>query len=179
MRADSYLVPSIIQPNEAITFDTRRQQLTFDTPGAVAYAGFFADHGSDELRFDHGVTLSNITFNNPENSPYPVTDDEQYFTFGLVGTDGDKPLAEARTATMALTSTSFNTGLDLSGDKPAYGREPVLVTRVGATLHAPALDGMRYSLLDYRMNPIGEGVVADGTLVIPADQPVFMVELQR
>ncbi len=179
VRADSYLVPSIIRPNDAITFDTHRQQLTFDTPGAVAYAGFFANYGDDELSFEQGVSLSNITIDNPKESPYPVTDDEKYFTFGLVATDGDKPLAEARTATMSLGSTSFNTGLDLSGEKPNYGKAPVLITRVGATLHAPALDGMRYTMVDYRMQTLDTGEIKGGMLQIPADKPIFAINFER
>ncbi len=178
VRADGYLVPRIIKPNEHITFDTTRRQLTFDTPGAAAYVGFFADHGKETLSFGNGVTVSNITFHNPKDTPYPVTDDEKYFAFGLVSTDG-KPLPEAQTATIALVSTSSNTGLDLSGEKPKYGTSPVLVTRVGATIHSEALNGMTYVMKDYLMNEIASGTIEDGTLTIPGDQPIFCVDLTR
>lgn len=86
-------------------------------------------------------------------------------------------------------STSFNTGFtmgtgdSLSAYKPPTGTEageaPVLVARVAATAQSPALDGMRYTLIDWHMNEIGSGVVADGALAIPSDQPMFCVELSR
>jgi len=178
VRAASYLVPSVVKPTDEITFNTTRRELTIDTPGAAAYVGFFASHGSDTLTFSHGVTLRDLTFRNPDTSPYPVTEDEQYFAFGLVSTDG-KPLAEAASATMTMVSTSVNSGLDLSGDKPDYGSTPVLTTRVGAVLQADALDGMRYVVRDFRMQPIASGVVAHGRLEVSAAWPLFCIDFER
>jgi len=59
------------------------------------------------------------------------------------------------------------------------GTTPVLVARVGATVKADAINGMKYVMRDWHLQPIAEGVVEKGTLVIPSDQPVFVVELER
>ncbi|MEM1213139.1 MAG: hypothetical protein AAGI68_12680 [Planctomycetota bacterium] len=178
VRADSYLVPSVIQPTDQITFDTTQRQLTIDTPQAMAYVGFFASHRSDTLRFKHGVEVSGIEFNNPPDTPYPITDEERYFAFGLVSTDG-QPLGQAKTATLSLVGTSSNTGLDLSGEKPDYGTTPVLVTRVGATLRCDAINGMRYVMHDYHMNELASGKIESGVLTVPSALPVFCIDLSR
>jgi len=59
---------------------------------------------------------------------------------------------------MSLVSTSFNTGFSLGTGiaEPAFkippgtkaGRSPVLVSRVGATVHAPELAGMTWRFRD-------------------------------
>ncbi len=179
VRADSYLVPSVIKPTDGIEFDTHKRQLVFDTPGAVSYVGFLADHGSDTLKFKHGVTVSDIVFNNPEGSPYPVRDNEKFLAFGLVATEVAQPLDKTKSASLVLVSTSFNTGLNLTAEKPAMGKAPVLVTRVGGTVKCDAINGMSYVMRDYHMNELAKGVVKDGVIVISADKPVFVVELTR
>lgn len=167
-----------IIPNEQIEFDYQKSHLIFDAPGTATYVGFFAQYGKDTLEFKNGVSVGDITIVNPENSPYPVTNAEKYFCFSLTSSE-KKPLAETNSAVLSLVSTSFNTGLDVMAEKKAWGDAPVLVTRVGATVKAPQIDGMTYVFRDWNMKEIGRGTVKDGTLTVPADQPVFIVELSR
>jgi hypothetical protein len=190
-----------VQPHEQISFDRSKGHLIFDSPAVAGYAGFFAQYGKDKLDFSNGVSLSDIAIHNPDGIAYPVTEDEKYFVFSLNSTDG-RPLAEAKRAMMIATSTSFNTGFQLDTTRSApgnhregarneppreyfgawpsnAGKTPVLVARVSATVTAPALDGMRYTLRDWHLREIGSGIVTGGTVQIPADRPVFMIELQR
>jgi hypothetical protein len=61
-----------------------------------------------------------------------------------------------------------------------YGKAPVLVTRVGGTVTAPALAGMRWRMIDFNQRVLAEGAVgADGILRVPADRPVWVAELER
>jgi hypothetical protein len=53
------------------------------------------------------------------------------------------------------------------------------MARVGARISAPMLDGMNYVLLDWYFRPIEKGTVKNGEVVIPADKPVFLIELTR
>lgn len=65
--------------------------------------------------------------------------------------------------------------------KPASaGRLPVLVVRVAGTVQGKALAGMRYTMRDWHLGDLGQGVIGDdGTLAIPADKPVWIIELAR
>jgi hypothetical protein len=144
------------------------------------------------VRFGNGVALSDVTVSNPPGIPYPVADDELYLTFALVSTDG-RPLDKAKRAVLTAMSTSFNSGFQLDHSKfrrdfgwwfnkgatVSRGGLPVLVARVGATVRAPMLDGMRYTLRDWHLGPIASGTVRDGTLRIAPEQPVFLVDLER
>lgn len=174
-------------PTDQITFDWKKGYLKLDAPGAVAWTGLMAKVG-DTITFDHDVTLNDVTIENPKGMFSPVTEDEKYIAFALYAQDA-KPLAQSERVSLSLVSTSFNTGFKLgSGEAPnAYkppagtqgGNMPVLVARVGGTVTAPALDGMAYTLFDWNMQPIGQGTVTDGTLRVPVDKPVFVVELTR
>jgi len=60
------------------------------------------------------------------------------------------------------------------------GRAEHSARRAGATVTAPALAGMRWRMVDFDERTLAEGVVgADGVLTIPADQPVWLTELDR
>lgn len=181
--------PCPVAPNEQLRYDWRRGNLTFDAPGAVMFTGFYGRLPDPErgVRFRHGVALRDVEVRNPEGMPYPVTEGERYITFALASTDG-RPLDACSAAIVSLVSTSFNTGFRLDEDNPRPmhgckvaepGGLPVLVARVGARIECDAIDGMRYTLRDYEMNVIGEGVVRDGVLEISAADPVFLVELER
>ena len=139
------------------------------------FVGFLAQYGG-KVVFTNGVTLSEVTIRNDAGIPYPVTEAEKYISFCMTSEDG-KPLAVAKKALISLVSTSFNTGLDVPAGK--WGGVPVLYARVGGTITAPALDGMRYTLRDWHMREIGKSVVKGGQLKIAAEQPVFVVELER
>ena len=129
-----------------------------------------------------------ISVKNPPGMAYPVTEDERYITVALASCDG-QALAECERAVLSAVSTSFNTGFSLDVDKPLpefHGAEvkdpgtlPGVVARVGATVTCDAVDGMSYVMRDYEMNVIGQGTVVVGRLVIPAEKPVFFVELTR
>jgi hypothetical protein len=103
-----------------------------------------------------------------------------------------KPLAETRRATISLVSTSFNTSFDMAR-KPfdvwnakdakrtptKAGKLPVLVVRVGGEIESPALTGMTYTFRDWHLKPLHTGKIQDTTLRIPANLPIFYVELTR
>ena len=61
-----------------------------------------------------------------------------------------------------------------------WGQPPVLVTRVGATVVAKTIAGMRYRMIDFNEKVLLDGVVAaNGELNIPAHLPVWVTELTR
>jgi len=51
--------------------------------------------------------------------------------------------------------------------------------RVGVTIECKDIDGMKYVMRDWHMRDIGQGTVAGGVLKVPADKPVFVIELAR
>ncbi len=183
-----------IAPTDEIAYDWQRGNLRFDAPEVAMFTGFFAHLKTPSTHFAKSVvTLSQVEVVNPAGTPYPVSADEKYIEFCLASAD-DKPLAESRRATLSLVSTSFNTGfkLDLTkltrefgwflntGATVSTGTAPVLVSRVGAAVTAPALAGMRYTMRDWLLAVIGTGTVpATGRLRVPAENPIFMVELTR
>ncbi|MBS3734199.1 MAG: hypothetical protein KGY99_04660 [Phycisphaerae bacterium] len=181
--------PCPVRPNDQVSYDWRRGNLTFDAPGAAMFTGFYGRLADPEsgVSFRNGVTLSDVEVRNPEGMPYPVEPGERYITFALASTDG-RPLGECGAAVLSLVSTSFNTGfrLDEANPRPLHGCKvaepgglPVLVARVGARIACDAIDGMAYTLRDYEMNVIGQGVVRDGEMRLSADDAVFYVELRR
>jgi len=168
-------------PTEQIAFDHKKGFLSLDSPAAASWTGLMANYGDTVAFRNSRVVLRDVSIMNPEGIYDPVRPDEKYIAFSLYSKDG-LPLEKARRASLSLVSTSFNTGFSLGeGDKPTRaGTLPVLVARVGGTVEAPALSGMRYRLLDWHLQQIGSGTVApDGRLTVPADKPVFVVELER
>ncbi len=167
-------------PTPEITFDWKKGSLVYDAEAGVAFAGLLANHDA-KYEFTNGVTLDGVKIHHPEGIFETVPDDELYVAFALYSTDG-QPLDKAKTASLSLVSTSFNTDFYLGqgGDDPhRAGDLPVLVARVEATVAAPQIDGMRYTLRDWHLQEIGSGTVADGKLHIPADQPIFVIEFER
>ncbi|MGF1633036.1 MAG: hypothetical protein ACFCVE_04230, partial [Phycisphaerae bacterium] len=176
-------------PSDQVTFDWKQGYLKLDAPAAVGWTGSLADHAdadADAVTFDNApVTLSDVQIRNAPGMFDPVGEDDRFISFGLYAKDG-RPLAESRRMGLTLVSTSYNTGFELKGQEPGRGNLaeagelPVLVARVGGTLTSPALAGTRYTLLDWRLEPIGEGTVGpDGKLTVPADKPVFVVDIAR
>jgi hypothetical protein len=55
----------------------------------------------------------------------------------------------------------------------------VLVARVGATIKSSDLIGMNYTFRDWSMAVIDQGQITGDSLVVPADKPIFFVELSR
>lgn len=94
-------------------------------------------------------------------------------------------MANCKQAVLVLVSSSFNTGLKIARKPDGSfdtdpGKEPVLVTRVGATITAKQLAGMHYRMIDFNEKVLAEGVVpASGELKVPADKPVWVTELTR
>jgi hypothetical protein len=182
-----------LKPTDQIEIDSQRSFQRIDAPGAASYVGFLADYRSDEVRFEKSdLVLSDVRIVNPPQIAYPVKDDERFFAFTLSTADG-QPLANARSAVLSLVSTSFNRDFKLDESKfkkefvwswnpgvtVSVGTTPVDVARVGATIRSRSLTGMKYRMLDWRLQPIAEGTVENDTLVIPSDRPVFFVELSR
>lgn len=181
IRFNGFEKPCPIVPTNEIEFDYQKAHQIFDSPSVASYTGFLAQYGKDEVTFRNGVVLKDVTHNNPPNSAYPMSQDERYLEFSLVSEDG-KPLSETRRAVLSLVSCSFNAGLKIAtkkGEKTNYGAMPVHVTRVGGTVKSSAIDGMSYVMRDFHMKAIAEGKVTSGTLKVPDDQPVFVIELTR
>jgi hypothetical protein len=166
--------------NNEITFDHKKGFLKFDAPGAVAFTGLLANYG-DKVEFSNGLSLTNVSINNPEGIFEPIGDNEKFITFALTSQDG-KPLARTKSAMLSLVSTSFNTGF-YHGTSPKdpnrAGTLPVLVARVGATIKSSDLIGMNYTFRDWSMAVIDQGQITGDSLVVPADKPIFFVELSR
>ncbi|NBC11328.1 MAG: hypothetical protein GVY24_06265 [Planctomycetes bacterium] len=182
---------SPIRPTDQIAFDWRRGNLTMDAPGVAMFTGFYGElqNPGQGVKFEHAdAKFSDVRVVNPPDMPYPVTEDERYVAIALTSADG-KPLAECERALVSAVSTSFNKGFQLDTDQElseffgagtrTAGELPVQVARVGCTIECPAIEGMNYTLRDYHMNAIGQGTVRDGKLTVPADKPVFVVELTR
>ncbi len=187
-----------MRPNTRIEHDWQKGHIKFDTPQAVSYTGFFAQHGGPVV-FQNGVTLADVAIVNPPKMPYPMSDDERYVSFTLAAQDG-LPLATSRSVYLSLVSTSFNNGFTLNEDNVARGdpghtgrpfegmnlgrapdgEPPVLVARAGATITAPQLAGMTWKTLDWHFNELASGIVApDGVLSISAEMPIFSIEFSR
>jgi hypothetical protein len=166
-------------PTDQIVFDWKKGYLAFDAPAAVSWTGLLTNYGSS-VRFKNGVTLKDVQIVNPEGIYDPIRDDEKYIAFSLYSHDG-LALDKSRKVSLSLVSTSFNSGYQfwVDGKDARMGGFPVLTARVGATVQAPQLNGMRYVLRDWHMKEIGRGTVSGGILTIPADKPIFVIELQR
>jgi hypothetical protein len=189
--ANRIFEPLPYRPTPQIEYDWQKGYLKMDAPGAAAYAGFFAQYGGP-VRFANGLTLDKVTVRNPPEIAYPVGKDELYICFSAAALDG-KPLNASKDVSITLVSTSFNKGFKLDHRKfkgeflwqanPGAivigGTGPVQVARAGATVHAKALDGMSYTMLDWNMKPIGTGTVSQGILVVPDTKPVFAIRLVR
>ncbi len=190
-----------VKPNNQITYNWQRGFLTMDGPGCASYTGFFGEYDSDSIRFEHNsVRFTDITFDNPEGIAYPVRPEEGYCSLTLASCDG-KALANTQRAVLVATSTSFNTGYRLDLTRSNHGRQsagakkvppqehwgawtyggkaPVLVVGVGVTVYSKGIDGMRYTFRDWYMNDIGHGSVKGGTLHVPAERDIWIVELER
>jgi hypothetical protein len=189
--ANRIFEPMPYTPTDEIEYDVQRGHLKLDAPGAAGYIGFFAQYGGP-VRFHNGVVLDNVTINNPPEIAYPVAPDERYICLSLSARDG-KPLDTSNNILVSLVSTSFNKGFKLDhtkfkgeflwqanpGSIVVIGTAPVQVARAGATITAPMLNGMSYKLLDWNMKVIGTGVISGGKFDIPADKPVFCMQLTR
>jgi hypothetical protein len=167
------------RPTEQIRFDWQKGHLHLDAPGAVAFTGLL-DQVGGEIEFQNGVRLSDVDIRNDEGIFEPVTEKNRYISFALYSRDG-LPLAEAQRVSLSLVSTSFNTGFALgTGETPTVqGKLPVLHARVGGRVSAAAINGMRYTLRDWHLQPLATGTVENGVLHIPNDLPVFVIELER
>lgn len=181
LRFNGFENPNPIRPTDEIEFDYQYAHLKIDAPGVASYTGFFAQYPGERIEFPKaGLSLGDIEHQSPSNAPYPHSEDERFFVFTCTSADG-RPLAEADKALISLVASSTNTGLKISADKEEvdYGRAPVLVTRVGATLAGDALTGMHYRIRDFHLNTLAEGIIEDGRLRIPAELPVFDIQLNR
>lgn len=184
-----------IVPTEQISHDWQKGHLIFDGPGVVSYTGFYTQYGGP-VTFKNGLVLDNVSVDNPDKMPYPVSEDEKYIEFTFASTDG-KSLDKTEEAYISLVSTSFNTGFtiqeELHANRPwsvqkewtwdlktlNLGSEPVLVARVNASVSAPFLKGMKYELLDWHFNVLERGKIKNEMFEIPSGKPVFLIKLYR
>jgi hypothetical protein len=183
LRFAGYEKPCPVRPSPDVAYDWQRGFVLMDAPGVAAYTGFLGQYGSETVRFKNGVELRNVVHQSPKSSPFPAGA-ERYTSFTLASEDGQS-LGKCKEAVLALVSSSFNTGLKLDRKPDGKwdlnaGGLPVLVTRVGATVVAKELAGMRYRMIDFNERVLASGRVGkDGVLGIPASLPVWLTELQR
>lgn len=178
----SNALPNIVKSTDQITWDIGRGGLRMDSPGTAAFTGFFSRFG-EKMAFANGITLSDVKISVPPKMPYPEgIEKERYIGFVLCAEDG-KPLSQTKRATLALKSTSFNTGFKMlwkDGNLSDGGTLPVLEARVAASVRGRALIGMRYSFLGWDMKQITSGTIgADGVLKVPSNLPIWIIELTR
>ena len=172
-----------LKASSDVEFDYQRGHLIFDAPGVASYTGFLGQRGSEVVAFRNGVALRDVKHNDPAGMPFP-SGAERYTSFTLASEDG-RPLAQCRQAVIALVSAAFNTGTKVETRPDGslqwdWGHAPILVTRVGATVAAKALAGMRYRMIDFNERILAAGTVGpDGILRVPADKPVWFTELTR
>ncbi|MEX2607274.1 MAG: hypothetical protein WD708_08010 [Kiritimatiellia bacterium] len=175
-------------PTPAITIDWKKGTYKFDNDKVAAFTGMMANVG-DEIRFDNGVVLKDVAHHNPEGIYAPINEDSKYLAFALNSEDG-KILADSERVSLALQSTSFNSGFEMDPElilekghprhaKTKQGGLPVLVVRVEATVVAPALDRMTATFFDWHNQPIGETRVENGQFRITADLPITYIILTR
>jgi hypothetical protein len=156
---------------------------TLNAPGVAAYTGFLGQYGADAVTFKNGAEIRDVVHVDPPGMPYP-SGAERFASFTLASEDG-KPLAECRRSVLVLVASSANTGLKIApkaegGFDVDWGCEPVLVTRLGATVVAKPVAGMRYRMIDFNERLLVEGTVgAGGVLKVPPDKPVWVTELER
>jgi hypothetical protein len=183
IRKDGFEKSNPLKASPNVTHDYHKGFVLFDAPGVASYTGFFGQYGASVIGFQNGVSIKNIQHLDPKNTPYP-SGAEKYLSFTLASEDG-KPLNLCQRAVLVLVSSSFNSGLQITSKPDGQidwkgGDAPILVTRVGATIQASALSGMRYKMLDFNEKILAEGVIGtDGRLKIPADKPVWLTELTR
>jgi hypothetical protein len=201
IRGRGIFEPCPLRPTNQISHDWQQGTMVFDAPGTAMFCGFLANAGN-RVQFDNGVVLRDVTFANPDDTPYPVTGEEGYCSF-TVTSSTRAPLAETDTAIVSLVSTSFNSGFSIDHDTlaanlgkrfsewsldldavPSRGGMPVLVTRVGAAVELPMCEGMRYTALDWHCRELFTGTLQPDddkkcVLQIPDDEPVFLIRLTR
>ena len=185
-----------VRPTSQITYDWQRGNMRLDAPSGVSWTGFFARHGGP-VTFSNGIIMDQVEVINDPGVNYPVTKDELYVSFAVVAQDG-KPLPESKKAVMTLVSSSFNYGFKLNADQVAGGnfgytgkpyigmngggdvpgKPAVAYIRAGARITSGPLKGMHYRMIDWRSQEIASGTVGE-VLVIPANKPVFTIELSR
>ncbi|MGF1530376.1 MAG: hypothetical protein ACFCU4_03340 [Puniceicoccaceae bacterium] len=175
-------------PTNAITFDWKKGYLLFDNSSTMAFTGLLAKYGS-KVEFSIGLILKNVAINNPEGIFSPIEEKEQYLAFALVTEDG-LPLSDTRKASLALHSTSFNTGFSWNPDlvlekrhprlaNTVQGNLPVLVARVAATIQSPDLQGFSFTAYDWNSKVVSTGTIEGDTLSIPSDLPISYLVLER
>jgi hypothetical protein len=175
-------LPSRLRPTPQIEFAVDQGLLRMDSPNAAGIVGFTANAGP-QVRFKNGIVLNDLKIHVPNGMPHAEgIVEERYLAFLLTSQDG-LPLTKTRRATLSLKSTSFNSGFELLLKPDALataGTLPVLEARVSASIQGKALAGMRYRLLDWHFREIGSGTVgANGVLRLPANRPIWVVDLRR
>jgi len=182
-RFNGFERPTPLRPSKNVVYDAQRAYVQIDAPGVAGYTGFLGEYGSNVVQFANGVVLRDVIHLSPAGTPYPAGK-EKFTSFTLASEDGNS-LASCKKAVIALVSSSFNTGLKMTPKANGetdfqWGDVPVLVTRVGATIIAKPIAGMRYRMIDFNEKVLFEGVIpASGELKVSAKQPVWIIELSR
>ena len=171
-------------PTDQIAIDWKRGYMKFDAPGVATFTGLLGNYG-DRVEFNNGVTLSDVHIHNPANTPHPMSNDDKYVTFSIQS-ETPQNLADSNHIGISLVSSSFNTGFKMWHSYKKHvpsgalqGTLPVLVSRVSGTVQADFLKGKNYTFRDWHMFDIGSGVIEGDTLTIPADKPIFYIEVHN
>jgi len=81
------------------------------------------------------------------------------------------------TAAVLLSMLLATTCPDLAAEEKGFAES--FLARIGCTVRAPFLKGMRCRFLDWNLREIGAGSIRDGRLKVPSEKPVFTVEISR
>ena len=189
-------LPPHIHPTDQIDLDWHKGVLLLDSPQAKAAVGFLPDR----VAFKDGTEIADFRINTPEGMPYYKPGEDRYVCFGLASTDG-RDLAASKHIVLSAVCGAFNTGMKMNLEKwpvgnqfgrlhdfvewgppmcEQFGSLPVLVARVGLSLKAPALAGGRVTLRDWHLRELRTAVIGpDGLFTVRAEEPVFIVEIER
>ncbi|OHE72709.1 MAG: hypothetical protein A2007_01695 [Verrucomicrobia bacterium GWC2_42_7] len=179
---------NVVSPTRQISYRWKEGILVIDDSHAKVLAGFVPENFS----FEDGLRLEHISINTPKGMPF-VIENERYATFGLVSQDG-KSLDKSAKILISLANTSFNESFEIDLKKFAKdktyalglaraitndGRLPVLVGRVRMTIKATWLKGRSYRMVDYNANVLKKGNCKVGSLTIPNDLPIYLIEISK
>ncbi len=176
----------VVQPTPQIAYRWQKGVLTIDDPHAAVIVGFLPD----SFTFDSGLKIADLGVSYPPDMPF-ADPSERYAAFAAVSTDG-QPLADSKKVLLSAVSMSFNDGFEIDLEKfaankqyghalgkcsPSMGGLPILTARVSAVLHAPWLKNKKFRFVDFNRNTLDKGRIENNCLTIPADQPVFLIEI--
>jgi hypothetical protein len=185
---EQHAATPVVQPTPQIAYRWQEGILSIDDASVAVVVGFLPE----SYIFENGLKIENIAVDYPVDMPFADAE-ERYAAIGAVSTDG-RSLADSESIVISAVSMSFNKGFELDLEKfaanhqyghalgrcsPSMGNLPILTARVSATLQASWLEGRRYRFVDFNRQVLAEGLIRAEGLDVPADMPIFLIEILR